>query len=100
MKATNMQREKRPRGPELRTSPRRHVSQPALIVRPDGSTIGECTMLDVSAGGAKLKLDGELSLPPEFTLQLSKLNPAMRRHCTVAWSNQMHVGVQFLPDLE
>ena len=93
-----MRRSKRPRGPELRTSPRRHVNQPALVVRPDGSTVGECTMLDVSAGGAKLKLDGQFSLPAEFTLQLSKFNPTMRRRCTVAWANETFVGVQCLPE--
>ena len=93
-----MQRGKRPRGPELRNSARRHVNQPALMVRQDGSTIGQCTMLDVSAGGARLELDGQFSLPAEFMLQLSKFNPAMRRHCAVAWANEMQVGVQFLAD--
>ena len=38
-------------GAELRKSTRRQVSQAALMIRHDGSIIGQCKMLDVSAGG-------------------------------------------------
>lgn len=82
-------------GAELRKSARRRVSQPAMMVRPDGSMIGPCLLLDISAGGARLKLDGDFTAPPEFTLLLSKFNSAMRRYCTIAWEHEKQIGVRF-----
>jgi hypothetical protein len=84
-------------GAELRKATRRHVSQQALMLHEDGSIIGPCTMLDVSATGARLKLASGIVAPPEFTLLLSKVNAAMRRRCVVAWQNDRTVGIRFLP---
>ncbi len=67
------------------------------MVRDDGSIIGPCTLLDISSGGARLKLDGDFAAPTEFTLLLSKFNSAMRRQCTIAWANEKQVGVRFRP---
>jgi len=39
-------------GAEHRKFTRRTVEQPVLITSDDGAIIGQCTMLDVSAGGA------------------------------------------------
>lgn len=82
-------------GAENRKAARRQVSQPALMVRDDGSIIGLCTMLDVSAGGARLKLTGDVATPAEFILVLSKFRNGIRRRCTVAWQNSIHIGVRF-----
>lgn len=41
-------------------------------------------MQDVPAGGAQLKLDGEIKVPNEFTLLLSKFNGRMLRRCQIA----------------
>lgn len=84
-------------GAELRKATRRQVSQQALMLREDGSIIGPCTMLDVSASGARLKLPAEIVAPSEFILLLSKVNAAMRRRCIVAWQDQPNIGVRFLP---
>jgi hypothetical protein len=82
-------------GKELRKTPRRFVSQPALMIREDGSIIGQCMLLDISAGGARLKLAGDVSAPAEFTLLLSKFNSAMRRQCKIAWERENQIGVRF-----
>ena len=82
-------------GAELRKAARRRVSQPALMVRDDGSIIGPCTLLDISSGGARLKLGGDFAAPAEFTLLLSKFNSSIRRQCTIAWEHEKHVGVRF-----
>jgi PilZ domain-containing protein len=84
-------------GAELRKATRRRVAQQALMLREDGSIIGTCTMLDVSAGGARLKIAAETVAPSEFTLLLSKVNAAMRRRCIVAWQEKQNIGVRFLP---
>jgi PilZ domain len=82
-------------GAEQRKAVRRMISQPALMVREDGSIIGPCTLLDVSATGARLKTNPDVPPPPEFTLLLSKINNAMRRHCKVAWQDDKYIGVRF-----
>lgn len=83
---------------ELRKSPRRRVRQPALMVHDNGSMIGACTMLDVSAGGARLKLDVEIDVPTEFVLLLSRFDGSMRRRCAVAWKTEAQIGIRFLSD--
>jgi hypothetical protein len=77
---------------------RHFVCQPALMVSVDGSRIGECSMLDVSAGGARLQITGGVSVPDEFILLLSKFGPGVRRRCAVAWRNETEVGIRFLLD--
>jgi hypothetical protein len=64
-----------------------------MLVR--GSVIGPCMLLDISAGGAGLKLNGYFTAPSEFTLLLSKFNSAMRRQCTIAWERERQIGVRF-----
>ncbi len=84
-------------GAEFRKAARRQVSQPALMLNDDGSIIGLCTMLDVSAGGCRIKLAAGIVAPPEFTRLLSKFNAGMRRRCTIAWQNTQQLGLRFLP---
>ena len=83
-------------GAEHRKSTRRRVEQSVLIRSVEGAIIGQCTMLDVSAGGARLKLSGETSAPELFTLLFSKLDSALKRHCVVAWRKDRQLGVRFL----
>lgn len=66
------------------------------MVNSDGSMIAPCTMLDVSAGGARLKLGAEIAVPNEFILLLSKFDGRMSRRCFVAWRDEKQVGVRFL----
>ena len=81
---------------ERRKSPRRTVNQPVLMMGEGGAMIAPCTMVDVSAGGARLKLDGEVPVPNEFNLMLSKFNAALMRRCLIAWRNEQQMGVRFL----
>ena len=67
------------------------------MLREDGSIIGPCTMLDVSATGARLKMPAETDAPSEFILLLYKVNAAMRRRCAVTWHDEKTMGVRFLP---
>jgi hypothetical protein len=62
----------------------------------DGATIAPCMMVDVSAGGARLRLDEPVSVPNEFILQLSKFDPRLIRRCLIAWRDEMQMGVRFL----
>jgi len=53
-------------------------------------------MLDVSSGGARLKLGNNVEAPELFTLLLSKLDGGLKRHCVVAWRKDKQVGVRFV----
>lgn len=83
-------------GAEHRKTKRRHVSQPVLMLHDDGSIIGPCTILDVSAGGARLKLTDGLTAPAEFVLLISKFDSSMRRRCAAVWQHEAQVGIRFL----
>ena len=83
-------------GAEHRRSTRRRVEQPVLMTSVEGTIIGQCTMLDISSSGARLKINGEVDVPELFTLRLSKLDGKLKRHCTVAWRKDKQVGVRFV----
>ena len=83
-------------GANHRKLPRHRVDQPVLIMSVEGSVIGQCTMLDVSSGGARLQLETSVAAPELFTLLLSKLDGRLKRHCVVAWRKEKQVGVRFM----
>src|SRR5271169_3966916 len=79
---------------EHRRGTRRTVRQGARMVRADGSALGDCLMADVSATGARLKVETPEALPDRFVLLLSH-NGQLRRQCSVAWRSGNAVGVRF-----
>jgi len=83
-------------GAEHRKSTRRNVEQAVLMRSVDGAIIGQCTMMDVSPGGARLKLNSNVAVPDIFMLLLSKLDGRLKRHCMVAWRKEKQVGVRFV----
>ena len=83
-------------GAEHRRLPRRRVEQSVLMKSVEGAIIGQCTMLDVSSGGARLKLEADVEAPELFTLFLSKLDGRLKRHCVVTWRKEKQVGVRFV----
>jgi hypothetical protein len=80
---------------DKRKERRKQVAQPALMIDDNGSVIGICTMLDVGAGGARLKLLGDVTVPPTFSIFLSKFSQAPQRRCIVAWAKGAEVGIRF-----
>lgn len=80
---------------EKRTQIRRSILQRARIELTDGSVVRECTMVDVSAGGARLLLATPDPLPNRFFLILSH-DGAFRRLCSPAWQTDIKAGVQFI----
>jgi hypothetical protein len=53
-------------------------------------------MLDVSAGGARLKVASSGIVPEEFVLLLSQFDQSVHRRCAIAWREKTEVGVRFL----
>jgi hypothetical protein len=81
--------------PEQRENIRRSVRQGARIVAVDGSALGACMMVDVSATGARLVLETSDLLPDRLFLLLSH-NGNLRRLCSVVWQTGATAGIQFM----
>jgi PilZ domain len=82
---------------DARVSRRRIILQPAVALSKVGSMIGPCTVLDVSAGGAKINHEAGVHLPDEFILVLAKGGKVSRR-CKVSWRTETEIGIQFVLD--
>jgi hypothetical protein len=78
---------------------RRHERKPfahsAQVTLGDGSSPQPCEILDISDGGAKIRLmKCEVQELPEMVFLLLA-NGKVRRSCKVAWRFGLDVGVQF-----
>jgi len=80
---------------ERRRYPRHFVRQTGVMIDADGSVLGSCLMVDVSAGGAHLRVKAPNALPNQFTLLLSQYGQ-LRRHCCVVWQKENVIGVHFV----
>jgi hypothetical protein len=79
---------------ERRKSKRRPLSYGASIVSFDGALKRDCVIDDISAVGAKLRIEAPKELPEEFVLLLSARGTAKRR-CKIAWRGAQEIGVRF-----
>lgn len=77
-----------------RREKRRAVEVTVAIALPDGTRLTECSIVDASETGAKLKLPDNVEVPDSFVLLLSSIGTA-RRHCTVVWRDKALIGVRF-----
>jgi hypothetical protein len=77
-----------------RREPRSVINRRAWINVGDGLPLRNCTLIDISEGGARLSLDDVNELPDKFSLWLSRHgNPSYV--CRIAWSGQNTIGVEF-----
>jgi len=44
----------------------------------------------------RLKLNGDVTVPNQFTLFLSKIDGRLKRRCVVAWREDKQIGVRFV----
>lgn len=80
---------------ERRKSARRPLRYPARLDFGPDSPRWDCTLQDISEGGAKLALSGPDTVPDEFNLLLA-IGPKTSRRCKLVWRNDEYLGVQFL----
>ena len=79
---------------EKRKSPRRAISRLAKIEV--GSLLCGCLVTDISAGGARLYVEG-VDVPETFVLLLGDDNGVIRpRECQVVWRIGHELGAQFV----
>lgn len=79
---------------ERRRSVRFGTTIPALIHVGGDPALLPCTMLDVSEGGGRLRLESPMALPDHFTLVLTS-NGRVRRACRIIWQHGIYLGVAF-----
>ena len=79
---------------ERRQSPRLGVTIPALIYTGGGVPLCPCTVLDVSQGGGRIRLEANTLLPDHFVLLFTHAG-TVRRACRVVWRQDGYIGVAF-----
>ncbi|HET6621758.1 MAG TPA: PilZ domain-containing protein [Dongiaceae bacterium] len=82
---------------DRRSSVRKKVLRAARVFFNDRQSLIDCTILDLSDGGAKLEFANRQVLPRTFDLQMQ--NGAIYR-CEVRWAKDNFFGVRFLDDSE
>ena len=78
---------------ERRKAPRRRVLKEGKIVFADGLRVFDCTIRDLSEGGAKLLIASTVGLPDTF--HLYEKSSGMLYSATVAWRQTNSIGVKF-----
>jgi hypothetical protein len=76
-----------------RREKRREFGRPGRIFLWESPAL-DCTVEDISHGGAKLSVSDQSRVPDTFILILA--STGIRRSCKIAWRSKSHVGVQFL----
>lgn len=79
---------------EKRHSERRRTYKGGQIVFNHGRSVIDCTIKNMSRGGAALNVESALGIPNEFILVVSSGN--VRKACRVAWKTETLIGVAFL----
>jgi hypothetical protein len=80
---------------EQRRSIREQVQFPAWIGTGDNAQPRECTVVDVSDGGARIMVSSPIDLPREFWLLFTR-DGKRRRRCRIAWQSDGQIGVAYL----
>lgn len=83
---------------DARKSPRKTMLAAGKIIFNNKQSVFDCTVKNLSAGGARLRLPNLLGLPNNFELQIKKYG--VTYPCDVVWRGGDQMGVQFdrLPD--
>lgn len=78
---------------ERRKHPRSHVLQRGKIVFRDGYGAMDCVLLDLSVGGAQIRVENWLTLPQRFEV---RINGGPRHLAEVRHRNMERTGVRFV----
>jgi hypothetical protein len=79
---------------EHRAAQRRRVLKAGLVAYNDRHSTLSCTVRDISATGARVRVEGSVSAPDTFDLIIQI--DGLEASCQVVWRNGSEVGVRFL----
>jgi hypothetical protein len=77
---------------EKRATPRHKVFKHGTLAFGGGGGV-ECTVRNISSGGARLDVANPISLPRSFTLVIP--TDQFMRHCHPVWASEQQIGVAF-----
>ena len=77
-----------------RKHPRRRSDAPGTIEVYEGAPGIPCTLENISDGGAGLRFETNIMLPPVFTLSVP--SEKIDRRCEVMWRDGNRIGVSFV----
>lgn len=80
----------------FRSKPRGLVPATAKILVPGKAAPIECTVIDLSAGGACLAMSQVQELPPRFEF----LHGGTKKICTLVWRRGYRFGINFVANAE
>ena len=80
--------------PDLRSAPRKRSLLSGQIVFNNRSSTIDCTVRDLSATGAKLRLTSTATIPSEFDLEIPLKEQTF--HARVMWHKGTVCGVRFV----
>jgi hypothetical protein len=87
-----MEKPTQERQQERQNDARQRVLKGAQIVFKGHQALIDCVVLNLSDGGACLKVESPIGIPDTFDLMLDH---ASVRNCRVAWRKATQIGVQF-----
>jgi hypothetical protein len=79
---------------ELRAAPRRKVLKAGIAASNNRHLTVTCTVKDISATGARLRVDNVVSIPDTFELIITV--DGLEADCEVVWRRTNEVGVKFI----
>ena len=72
---------------------RKWALKPGVLVQPDGATSCDCSILDISDSGARVRVPRNHTVPPKF--MLIDIQGLMVHDVSVMWCNDQSAGVRF-----
>jgi PilZ domain len=79
---------------EARVAPRRRMLKAGVIAYNDRHVTISCTVRDISATGARLRVEGSVTAPDTFELVIQL--DGLEASCQVVWRSGSDIGVRFL----
>jgi hypothetical protein len=79
---------------DARVAPRRKVLKAGIAASNNRHLTVSCTVRDLSATGARLRVDNMASIPDTFELIIA--TDGLEANCQVVWRKTNEVGVKFL----
>ena len=79
---------------ERRNNQRTTINRVAKLMAEAGTPIGDCIVIDISDGGARLLCEN-FTAPDTFRLVIDG-DPPIREDCRVAWRLGCELGVEFI----
>jgi hypothetical protein len=77
---------------EKRTHARHRVFKAGRLAFNSGGSV-ECTVRNISLGGARVDLTAPIALPEHLTLMIDANH--FKRRCHPVWTQETHIGVAF-----